>query len=281
MFLLLDYVRFSRHYQKMTNFTNANVESLEYLLEELALTPSEKSLSQQLVEIQQEKRLLEEQQQQNRQELMDYYTLWVHQIKTSIAASDLLINELPSIPQKIQLQQEQVMIKGYTDFVLHYLRMETFHRDLVLEREELNDLVKASVKKYAPFFIYKHLELDLQDCQYQVITDKKWFAVILEQVLSNAVKYTAEGGRIAIYLRGDYLCIEDTGIGISEADQSRIFERGFSGKNGRMNYYSSGLGLYLAKQIADKLGITLTVDSIKKQGTTIKISLKQQEFMMH
>lgn len=219
-------------------------------------------------------------QQQFQQEQLDYYTMWVHQIKTSIAASQLLIQALPTLPEKAPLEQELIKITTYTDFVLHYVRMETFHRDLVLKNIVIDDIVKQVLKKYATFFIYKKIQLEYQPIEESLITDSKWFSVIVEQLLSNAIKYTDSGGSIRIFMQQDCLCVQDSGIGIAQADQKRIFERGFSGFNGRMNYHSSGLGLYLSNEIAKKLGVTLSVESVVGEGTTMKIHLKQEELQV-
>lgn len=213
---------------------------------------------------------------QAQKEQLDYYTMWVHQIKTSIAASQLLIQALPNVPEKSPLEQELIKITTYTDFVLHYVRMETFHQDLVLTEVSIDTIMKQILKKYATFFIYKKLQFEYDPIDKTIITDSKWFSVIVEQILSNAIKYTESGGKIRITLEGDMLCIQDTGIGISPADQERIFDRGFSGFNGRMEYHSTGLGLYLSNEIAKKLGIHLSVVSTVGEGTTMKIHLNQE-----
>ena len=203
--------------------------------------------------------------------------MWIHQIKTSIASSQLLIQALPTLPEKSPLEQELIKITTYTDFVLHYVRMETFHQDLVLREHSLDSIIRQILKKFATFFIYKNLRLSYESINQVIVTDAKWFSVILEQILLNSIKYTEKDGQISIYLDGSYLCIQDTGIGIAKSDQQRIFERGFSGFNGRMNYHSSGLGLYLSNEIAKNLGLELSVESVVGEGTTLKILLQQNK----
>ena len=229
-----------------------------------------------LLEMDKKNRAIEEREKLN--DLMDYYTLWAHQIKTPIAASSLLVGEIEDKKVKNQLEQELFKIESYVNIVLQYLRLESFHEDLVLKKENAEDLVKEIVKKYAIFFIQKGLSLSLHDLDRTIITDKKWFVVILEQVLSNSLKYTSQGG-IEIYFQEDRLYIKDSGLGIQDADLLRVFERGFSGYNGRLTQQSSGLGLYLSKKIADELGHQISIASQVGQGTTVMISFSEKKMI--
>ena len=243
-----------------------------------AQTPLEKLLQERVEELEYEQKnqLLVEQEKYN--DLLDYYTLWVHQVKTPIAASSLLIGDLKDKETKSQLEQELFKIESYVHLVLQYLRLESFHDDLVLKQENLADLVREVVKKYALFFIQQGLSLNLHDLDYTIVTDKKWFLVILEQVLSNSLKYTKEGS-IEIYFQEGSLYIKDTGLGIQNADLLRVFERGFSGYNGRLTQQSSGLGLYLSKKIADQLGHKIAIDSQVGQGTTVSIAFPEKKLI--
>ena len=229
-----------------------------------------------LLEMDKKNRAIEEREKLN--DLMDYYTLWAHQIKTPIAASSLLVGEIEDKKVKNQLEQELFKIESYVNIVLQYLRLESFHEDLVLKKENLEDLVKEIVKKYAIFFIQKGLSLNLHDLGRSIITDRKWFVVILEQVLSNSLKYTSQGG-IEIYFQEDTLYIKDSGLGIQDADLLRVFERGFSGYNGRLTQQSSGLGLYLSKKIADELGHQISIASQVGHGTTVMISFSEKKMI--
>lgn len=229
-----------------------------------------------LLEMDKKNRAIEEREKLN--DLMDYYTLWAHQIKTPIAASSLLVGEIEDKKVKNQLEQELFKIESYVNIVLQYLRLESFHEDLVLKKENAEDLVKEIVKKYAIFFIQKGLSLSLHDLDRTIITDKKWFVVILEQVLSNSLKYTSQGG-IEIYFQEDTLYIKDSGLGIQDADLLRVFERGFSGYNGRLTQQSSGLGLYLSKKIADELGHQISIASQVGQGTTVMIGFSEKKMI--
>ena len=190
----------------------------------------------------------------------------------------MLVGEIEDKKVKNQLEQELFKIESYVNIVLQYLRLESFHEDLVLKKENLEDLVKEIVKKYAIFFIQKGLSLNLHDLDRTIITDRKWFVVILEQVLSNSLKYTSQGG-IEIYFQEDTLYIKDSGLGIQDADLLRVFERGFSGYNGRLTQQSSGLGLYLSKKIADELGHQISIASQVGHGTTVMISFSEKKMI--
>ena len=212
-------------------------------------------------------------------DLVDYYTLWVHQIKTPIAASKLLVSEVADRQLKQQMEQEIFKIDSYTNLVLQYLRLESFHDDLVLKKENIEDLVKEVIRKYAIFFIQKGLSVDLHDLDRSIVTDKKWLLVVIEQILSNSLKYTNAGG-IEVYMDGQELCIKDTGIGIKNSDQLRVFERGFSGYNGRMTQQSSGLGLYLTQKISQELGHQIRIESELGQGTTVRIKFSEVNLLI-
>ena len=212
-------------------------------------------------------------------DLLDYYTLWVHQIKTPIAASRLLVAEVSDREVKQQLEQEIFKIDSYTNLVLQYLRLESFHDDLVFEKIQVENLVKEMIRKYAIFFIQKGLTVNLHDLDKTIVTDKKWLLVVIEQILSNSLKYTNQGG-LEIYMEGQELCIKDTGIGIKNSDVLRVFERGFSGYNGRLTQQSSGLGLYLSKKISEELGHQIRIESEVGTGTTVCIKFSNMNLMI-
>ena len=180
---------------------------------------------------------------------------------------------------KQQLEQEIFKIDSYTNLVLQYLRLESFHDDLVFEKVQVEDPVKEVVRKYALFFIQKGLALNLHDLDKIIVTDKKWLLVVIEQILSNSLKYTKEGG-LEIYMEGQELCIKDTGIGIKNSDVLRVFERGFSGYNGRLTQQSSGLGLYLSKKISEELGHQIRIESEVGKGTTVRIKFSNRNLMI-
>jgi len=214
-------------------------------------------------------------------EMLDYYTLWAHQIKTPISAMGLLLQiEAGSSQETKGYQQELFKIEQYVDMVLQYLRLESMSSDLILKEYDLLDVVRQAVKKYSIIFINKKITLDLEETQCQVITDEKWLVFVLEQVISNALKYTNQG-KISIHMdakKHKTLIIEDTGVGIRDEDIERIFDRGFTGYNGRMDKKSTGIGLYLCKQVLNKLSHAITVTSILGAGTKVSIDLSAREF---
>ena len=216
-----------------------------------------------------------------RTEMLDYYTLWAHQIKTPISAMGLLLQtEEGSSQQTKGYQQELFKIEQYVDMVLQYLRLESMSSDLILKEYDLLDIVRQAVKKYSIIFINKKITLDLKAIQGPVITDEKWLVFVLEQIISNALKYTHRG-KISIYMDANKqktLIIEDTGVGIRDEDIQRIFDRGFTGYNGRMDKKSTGIGLYLCKQVLNKLSHAITVTSMVGTGTKVSIDLSAREF---
>lgn len=212
-----------------------------------------------------------------RQDMLDYYTTWVHQIKTPIAVMKLTLGAEDS-PLTESLSAELFRIEQYVDMVLDYLRLGSESSDLVIAEYDLDELVRESIRKYAPQFIKRQLRLRFEPSGIRITTDKKWFACILEQILSNAVKYTPSG-EVTVSCTNRILTITDTGIGIAPEDLPRIFEKGYTGNNGRMGMKSSGLGLYLCKKAADKLHIPVSCESQVGQGTAFRLDLKQEKLM--
>lgn len=239
---------------------------------------SEQVLQERVLELEEELKEVVSRQQQKQDDFQDYYTLWAHQMKIPIAASQLLLGELGAGEPKRALERELFKIEQYTGLVLNYLRLESFHEDLQVEQVAVEELVKQTVKKFSLFFIENKISLELGNLDCLLATDRRWLGLLLEQLISNAVKYT-RSGRIAIFLEEDDLIVQDTGIGIASSDLERVFDRGFSGYNGRRTQQSSGLGLYLSKRIATELGYGLTLTSQVGKGTQVRIKLKQEELV--
>lgn len=219
-----------------------------------------------------------------KKELLDYYGMWVHQIKTPIAALDILLQNtermLYQLDEKEMMQKaisvsdmkmELFKIEQYVEMALNYLRVEDISSDLVFKKHELDDMVRQVIRKYAKIFISKKIKIDFKLTKACIVTDEKWFIFVLEQIISNALKYIKKG-QIFIYMKEKSLVIEDTGIGIPAEDLPRIFEKGFTGYNGRENKKSTGIGLYLCKNIMDKLQWNITADSEVGRGTKIYLT---------
>lgn len=212
-------------------------------------------------------------------EMVDYYTLWAHQIKTPISAMKIVLQSEESLENNSskQLLNELFKIEQYVEMVLGYLRMGNISGDLLLKEYSLDDMVKQAVRKYARLFIGKNISLDLKELNTNVLTDEKWLVFVLEQLISNSIKYSKGFGKISIYMdksKNKTLIIDDKGIGIEKEDLPRIFEKGFTGFNGREDKKSTGIGLYLCKNILNKLSHSIEVESEVSKGTKIKINLE-------
>lgn len=207
-----------------------------------------------------------------RRELLDYYTLWAHQIKTPISAMRLLLSGGED-RHAAELSAELLRIEQYVEMVLVYLRAGGDEAaDLVLRRCGLDSIVRGCVRQYARLFILKHIALSFEETRLTVLTDEKWLAFVIGQLLSNALKYTPPGGRITVFARGRSLVIADSGIGIRPEDLPRIFEKGFTGYNGRADKKSTGIGLYLCRLLCGRLGHGLSVESAAGSGTRVTLA---------
>ena len=205
--------------------------------------------------------------------MIEYYTVWAHQIKTPIAAMRLNLQAEDSESAR-KLMGDLNRIESYVEMVLTFLRLDSDSTDYVIKEHDLDEIIKSSVRKFSREFILKKLTLNYEPVKYKCITDEKWLEFIIEQVISNAVKYTSEGG-VRIYMdEPGLLVVEDTGIGISAEDLPRIFENGYTGFNGREDKRASGIGLYLCKRIADNLGHKITAESTPGVGTKMIIDVR-------
>ena len=207
-----------------------------------------------------------------RRDAADYYAMWAHQIKTPIAAMRLLLQQ-PELDRG-SLEAELFRIEQYVGMVLGYLKLEGDSNDFVLRKRRLDDVVRGCVRKYARLFIIKKLPLNFEETRMTVLTDDKWLAFMIEQLLSNSLKYTSQG-EIRIYADGKALVVEDTGIGISAEDLPRLGERGFTGYNGREDKKSTGIGLYLCRRVMDRLNHNISIVSRPGQGTLVRLDLSR------
>ena len=164
--------------------------------------------------------------------------------------------------------------------VLGYLRTEDMSSDLKLSRCELDPIIREQIHKYAGIFVSKKLSLTYEGIAESILTDEKWLGFVIGQILSNALKYTRTGG-IRISLKENTLIIEDTGIGIREEDLPRIFEKGYTGVNGRENNRATGIGLYLSKKIMKRLGHRIYVTSEEGKGTKVFLEFSQNDLTMY
>ena len=207
-------------------------------------------------------------------DMIDYYTVWAHQIKTPIASMRLHLQNEDSALSRT-LSSDLRRIEQYVEMVLTFLRLNSESTDYVIKEYDLDKIIKQAVRKFSSDFIGRKLSLVYEPVNTTVITDEKWLSFVIEQVLSNALKYTPAGS-ITITLENEKtLRIRDTGIGIAPEDLPRVFENGYTGYNGRADKKASGIGLYLCKRICNNLGHTITAQSIVDAGTIIDIDLAQ------
>lgn len=226
-------------------------------------------------------------------ELTDYYTMWVHQIKTPISAARLLLQA--EEPDDQAVQTEVFKIEQYVEMVLGYLRTEDMAADMKLETVSLDSLIRSQIHRFARVFIGKKLALDYQGVETVVLTDEKWLGFVIGQILSNALKYTKKG-KISIYMLDSHepkdfkslsqknrnvLVIEDTGIGIRAEDLHRVFEKGFTGYNGREEGRSTGIGLYLCGKIMKKLDHKIWIESTPGEGTRVFLGLGRKQMDLY
>lgn len=211
-------------------------------------------------------------------DMTEYYTVWAHQIKTPIAAIRLALQN-EDTPLSRRLTGEVGRVEQYVQMALTYLRLGSDSSDYVIRSCALDDIVRPAVRRFAGEFIQRKIQLNYQMLNYTVITDEKWLGFVVEQVLSNALKYTPQGS-VSIYMETEgVLCIRDTGIGIAPEDLPRVFEKGYTGYNGRSHRKASGLGLYLCREILTRLGHSVSAESQVDHGTTIRIDLRQHKTM--
>ena len=274
---LYQFYRFKQK-ENTLSFILKSDHQLEKLPE--AETPVEELYQDLLFSLYQEKEEVTQQAKNFEQESMDYYTMWVHQIKTPISAMHLILqeNENDSNSNR-ELSLELFKIEQYAEMALQYMRLNSSSTDYSFEIYDLDTIMRSVIRKYAPLFIRKKIAIDYQNLNHKVITDEKWLSFVLEQIISNAIKYTKTGS-IRIYMdktKKNTLVIEDTGIGITPEDLPRIFERGYTGYNGRMDKKATGIGLYLTKQIVKNLSHRISITSKVGVGTKVFLDFSQYD----
>lgn len=285
VFLLFDFFRIKRRHERLLEIQKLSGELMTDFPEADSSIDADYYVI--IEKLREELNQLEKRWNLRYSDMVNYYTIWAHQIKTPIASMRLnLQNEDSEFSRSIA--EDLSRIEQYVEMVLCYLRLNAESTDYIIQEYDLDEIVKPAVKKFAGQFIRKKLRLVYQPLHAKVITDEKWLQFVLEQVISNAIKYTPSGeitiepeeirdtrmeksiygGKENI---GYTLCIRDTGIGIAAEDLPRIFENGYTGYNGRSDKKASGIGLYLCRRICRKLGHNITVNSSPDSGTVVKI----------
>ncbi len=270
------FIRFYKKHKMLERLTKEASVTIELLPKESNLIEEDyQNVIRELFEFQKQ---FEQKSDIKYSDLREYFTLWAHQIKTPIAAMSLILQSDFENPQNRELLEELQKIEQYVEMVLGYLRLESESTDYIIKKYDLDSVIKQAVKKYASQFIRKKIKLCYEPLEKEILTDEKWLLFVIEQILSNSVKYTKSGGSVSIYLESPVtLCIEDTGIGIESEDLPRIFEKGYTGYNGRSDKKSSGIGLYLCRRITERLGHKIYAESTVGRGTVIKIDLGREK----
>ena len=210
----------------------------------------------------------------------DYFSLWIHQIKTPITSINILLQNMNSSKDEVfEIKRALLSIDNYTQMALHYLKLQRPDKDLDFLKFNLNEVLQNIFRKYRSIFIYKNIELNYKPCDLNIISDQVLFELMIEQIISNSLKYCGIDGKrgiLSIYIENQnpsVLVIEDNGIGISPSDLPKIFDKGYSGLNGRLSEKATGLGLYLAREISERLGCTLTINSLQGEWTRAEVKL--------
>ncbi|MCD7708804.1 MAG: sensor histidine kinase [Clostridiales bacterium] len=273
IFLFFNFLGFRKRHKTLEKLGVEITVTLEHLPEGGSLI--ERDYANLLHTLDAECRAIQSDAQRKDNDMMEYYTAWAHQIKTPIAAMKLLLGEEDTDLGR-QLRDELQRIEQYVDMVMGYLRLDGDGNDYVLRTYQVDDVVRHAIRDYAGQFIRKKLKLNYEGINYEALTDEKWLCFVIEQVLSNSLKYT-ETGSVTISMENPgELVIADTGIGIAPEDLPRVFERGYTGTNGRIDRHASGIGLYLCRLIMERLGHGISVESALGEGTRVTLKIHQQ-----
>lgn len=272
LFLLCGYLRYKKTRQK-----------LEHLLQGEGPYEDSLPIAQDGIESGYQELIRKEEQQQRKeharweksgQDMEDYYETWVHQVKAPIAVMNVLLQQEDTETNQ-NLKAELFRVEQYVEMALGYVRLDSGTKDLVIAQYPLDEIVRKSIRKYAGQFIRRRIRLIYEGTDQIVLTDEKWLSFIIEQLLSNAVKYTLKGTVTITVSEEKKLTVTDTGMGIAPEDLPRIFEKGYTGYNGRMERKSTGIGLYLSQMAAKKLGHQITVVSKLGEGSSFTIDLAE------
>ncbi|MGO3591020.1 sensor histidine kinase [Leuconostoc falkenbergense] len=207
------------------------------------------------------------------QDIQDYYAMWAHQIKVPLSVLDLM-NQTDTI-EKYETSNQLLIVNQYLNMMLQFTRLKNLHQDLTFKPIHLQAIVRDVIKSYKLFFIRQNLSVSITGEDFTVVSDSKWIQFVLEQIIFNAIKYTSQGCIQVIFENHHQVVIKDTGIGIAASDLPRLFDKGYTGLNGRLENNSSGLGLFMVKQILSELGHDIKIASVVGSGTTVTIDFKQ------
>ena len=247
---------------------------LIFLIKEWMNYVKEENILQEMENIQIENKTLRNKMIEERNDLEEYFLLWIHQIKTPITVCNLILGKPDA---DYRLKEQIFYIEEYTNMAMNYLKLKDRSTDMDIYEVDLDEVLNSVIKKYSLIFIEKKIKLEYIKTGERVVSDAKWLSILLEQIISNALKYTKHGS-ISIFYDKELskLSIKDTGIGIPSKDIKKIFDRGYSGFNGRINEKSSGLGLYMVGKTAEILNIEIEVKSELNAGSEFSFIFKNR-----
>ena len=214
----------------------------------------------------------------------EYIELWIHEIKIPIATSKMVIENNKNAITK-SIDEELDKVENYIEQALFYARSNTVEKDYYIRKVFLKEIVTETIKKNKSSLIQEKISIDIHDLDIEVNTDNKWIVFILNQIIQNSIKYRKkENSVIEIYANQGkenvILYIKDNGIGIKQGEITRVFEKGFTGTNGRLsNKKSTGIGLYLCKKLCNKLGIGIELNSVQNEGTEVKLVFPKDSYI--
>lgn len=286
--ILLEYFMKNRFYKNLYSILNELEE--KYLITELLRNPNfieGKLLKDILGQI--DKSMLENVNKYKyaQEDYKEYIELWIHEIKIPIAASKMVIENNKNNVTK-SIDEELDKMENYIEQALFYARSNTVEKDYYIKKNSLKDIVNESIKKNKNILIHEKIGVKIHDLDLNVNTDSKWIVFILNQIIQNSVKYRKQGisSEIEIYAKKEKenvnLYIKDNGIGIKKSEVIKVFEKGFTGTNGRKsNKKSTGIGLYLCRKLCDKLGIDIELSSVQNEGTKVRITFPQNSYILY
>ncbi|MBU3130310.1 sensor histidine kinase [Clostridium tagluense] len=277
LYLIFEYIKNKRYYDVIKYIIENQEENIINSLPK-SLNYEQKLYGELLMKVNEEFNLKINELYEAKKENVDFINSWVHEIKTPISACRLVIeNSVYKSKEETlsNLEDEIDHIENYVEQALYYSRLDSFSKDYLINEINMHSLIMGVVKKHAKEFIGKKIKIEINDLEFTIDSDKKWLFFILDQILSNSLKYTGSNGLIKISgilnLSGKQLIIEDNGIGIKAEDIQRVFDKGFTGYNGREDFKATGMGLYLSKSLSTKLGHHITIESKPFEFTRVTV----------
>lgn len=283
IYMFLEFIKYNRYFKNLTS----TLEGLDkkYLLPEVINGPrsqEERIISEVLKECNKSMHENVKYYKDEQAEYKEYIETWVHEIKTPIASAKLILeNDDSNLSSRINYEMKRV--EGFIEQVLYYARSSDVSKDYIIREFSLRDVVMKAVKNNSRDFINRNIKLNINKIEGNIFSDAKWIEFIINQIIINAIKFSIPNkGEVSISSKVNenniVLTIKDNGVGINEKDIDRVFEKGFTGENGRNFGKSTGIGLYLCKKLCDKLGIGISLTSKEKIGTKVSIVFPKGKF---